>query len=229
MSIKSRAPILLNGPTGAGKSQLARRIYELKHQRGQLSGPLIEVNCATLRGDNAMSALFGHVKGAFTGAANARSGLLREADKGLLFLDEIAELGLDEQAMLFAGRGRKTFIPFGSDKAVHSNFQLIAGTHQDLFEQVRHGLFREDLLACINLWTYRLPSLKERIEDLEPNLEHELAKFTQAAGYKVSFNRAARSLYLQFANSPEALWRANFSRFKLQYYAHGHLGQRRAN
>ena len=75
---------------------------------------------------------------------------------------------------------------------------------------MRHGLFREDLLARINLWTYRLPSLKERIEDLEPNLEHELAKFTQAAGYKVSFNRAARSLYLQFANSPEALWRANF-------------------
>lgn len=210
VSIKSRAPILLNGPTGAGKSQLARRIYELKHQRGQLSGPLIEVNCATLRGDNAMSALFGHVKGAFTGAANARSGLLREADKGLLFLDEIAELGLDEQAMLLRAVEEKTFIPFGSDKAVHSNFQLIAGTHRDLFEQVRQGLFREDLLARINLWTYRLPSLKERIEDLEPNLEHELAKFTQAAGYKVSFNRAARSLYLQFANSPEALWRANF-------------------
>ncbi|MCE3254111.1 MAG: transcriptional regulator [Cellvibrio sp.] len=210
VSIKSAAPILLNGPTGAGKSQLAKRIYELKKQRSKLSGKLVEVNCATLRGDNAMSALFGHVKGAFTGALNARTGLLREADKGLLFLDEIGELGLDEQAMLLRAIEEKIFIPFGGDQPVSSEFQLIAGTHRNLFELVRQGLFREDLLARINLWTYELPSLKNRIEDLEPNIEHELQNFTRKAGYKVSFNKAAKNNYLNFANSPQALWRANF-------------------
>lgn len=210
VSIKSKAPILLNGPTGAGKSQLAKRIYELKKQRGQLTGKLVEVNCATLRGDNAMSALFGHVKGAFTGALNARTGLLREADKGLLFLDEIGELGLDEQAMLLRAIEEKIFTPFGSDQTVGSDFQLIAGTHRDLFDLVQKGLFREDLLARINLWTYELPSLRYRIEDIEPNIEHELKKFTQQAGYKVSFNKAAKESYLQFAYSPHAIWRANF-------------------
>jgi transcriptional regulatory protein RtcR len=210
VSIKSAAPMLLTGPTGAGKSRLARRIYELKKQRGQLTGRLVEVNCATLRGDNAMSALFGHVKGAFTGAQSSRTGLLREADKGLLFLDEIGELGLDEQAMLLRAIEDKMFMPLGGDRETGSDFQLIAGTNRNLYEQVRIGRFREDLLARINLWTYELPSLKQRIEDFEPNLEHELQQFTAKAGYKVSFNKAAKAQYLAFAYSPEALWRANF-------------------
>jgi len=210
VAVRSKAPILLQGPTGAGKSQLAKRIYQLKKHRGQLNGPLVEVNCATLRGDNAMSALFGHVKGAFTGANQLRLGLLREADQGLLFLDEIAELGLDEQAMLLRAIEEKQFMPLGGDKLVSSEFQLIAGSHQDLFALVQAGLFREDLLARINLWTYQLPSLRERLEDLEPNLTHELEKFSREAGHKVDFNRAARLQYLQFAHTPEALWRANF-------------------
>ena len=96
VAVQSRDPVLLMGPTGAGKSQLARRIYELKKARHQITGAFVEVNCATLRGDAAMSALFGHVKGAFTGALKDRAGLLRAADGGLLFLDEVGELGLDE-------------------------------------------------------------------------------------------------------------------------------------
>jgi transcriptional regulatory protein RtcR len=210
VSIKSTAPMLLTGPTGAGKSRLAKRIYELKKQRGQVTGKLVEVNCATLRGDNAMSALFGHVKGAFTGAMSPRLGLLREANKGLLFLDEIGELGLDEQAMLLRAIEDKVFMPLGGDSEVSSDFQLIAGTNRDLFAQVRLGAFREDLLARINLWTYFVPPLTQRMEDLEPNIEHELQQFTIKAGYKVSFNKAAREQYLQFARSPQALWRANF-------------------
>jgi transcriptional regulatory protein RtcR len=93
---------------------------------------------------------------------------------------------------------------------VGSNFQLTAGTNRDWFEQVRAGLFREDLLARINLWTYELPSLRNRLEDLEPNIEHELQQFTIKAGHKVSFNKAAREDYLAFARSAQALWRANF-------------------
>ena len=132
VAVRSRAPMLLVGPTGAGKSFLARRIYELKRSRHQLDGRFVEVNCATLRGDGAMSALFGHVKGAFTGAQNAREGLLRAADGGMLFLDEIGELGADEQAMLLKAIEEKRFFPLGSDREVESDFQLIAGTHRDL-------------------------------------------------------------------------------------------------
>jgi transcriptional regulatory protein RtcR len=193
-----------------GKSRLARRIYALKKQRGQIQGRLVEVNCATLRGDHAMSALFGHSRGAFTGAVTARTGLLREADQGLLFLDEIGELGLDEQAMLLRAIEEKIFMPFGSDRETHSDFQLIAGTNRDLVKQVQKGLFREDLLARINVWCYQLPDLRDRLEDLAPNIEHELEVFTHKAGYKVSFNKAAKAQYLQFSHSEQAIWKANF-------------------
>ena len=141
VAIKSRAPILLNGPTGAGKSFLARRIFELKQARHQFSGAFVEVNCATLRGDTAMSTLFGHVKGAFTGARESREGLLRSANGGMLFLDEIGELGADEQAMLLKAIEEKTFYPFGSDSQVSSDFQLIAGTVRDLRQLVAEGNF----------------------------------------------------------------------------------------
>jgi transcriptional regulatory protein RtcR len=210
VAIKSSAPILLTGPTGAGKTRLAKRVFALKKQRGQITGKLVEVNCATLRGDNAMSTLFGHVKGAFTGAMNNRAGLLREADQGLLFLDEIGELGLDEQAMLLRAIEDKLFTPLGSDKEVTSNFQMIAGTNQLLQLQVKDGKFREDLLARINLWTYELPSLKTRIEDLEPNIQYELQKITRILGHKVSFSQSALAQYLAFGHSNKALWCANF-------------------
>ncbi len=210
VSIRSQEAILLTGPTGAGKSQLAKRIYQLKKQRGQFSGDFIVVNCATLRGDNAMSALFGHIKGSYTGATSHRCGLLKSADGGLLFLDEIGELGLDEQAMLLRAIEEKTFLPFGSDKESSSNFQLIAGTNKNFHQLVKQGLFREDLLARINLWTYQLPSLKERIEDLEPNIYFELESYSQKTGSLLRFNKQAKEKYIQFASSDEALWSANF-------------------
>lgn len=210
VAIRSRAPILMIGPTGAGKSFLAHRIYELKLSRHQISGRFVEINCATLRGDSAMSTLFGHVKGAFTGAQTDRPGLLRSADNGMLFLDEIGELGLDEQAMLLKAIEEKRFFPFGSDKEVSSHFQLIAGTHRDLRKQVSEGLFREDLYARINLWTYKLPGLAQRSEDIEPNLDYELARFAREQGEQSRFNTESRRKYLSFATSSDALWSGNF-------------------
>ena len=210
VAIRSKAPILLTGPTGAGKSQLARRIFELKKQRRQVTGHFAEINCATLRGDAAMSALFGHVRGAFTGAAGDRPGLLRAADKGVLFLDEIGELGMDEQAMLLRAIEEKRFLPVGSDREVTSDFQLLAGTNRDLQREVEKGDFREDLLARINLWTFRLPSLRERPEDIPPNLAYELEQYARKNGRMVTFNKEAYEAYLRFAQGPEGSWRANF-------------------
>jgi transcriptional regulatory protein RtcR len=210
VAVRSKAPILLTGPTGAGKSQLAQQIYQLKKERRQVQGPFVEVNCATLRGDAAMSALFGHVKGAFTGAVQDRPGLLRKADGGVLFLDEIGELGGDEQAMLLRAVEDKRFLPMGADREVGSDFQLIAGTNRVLSRQVQAGRFREDLLARIDLWTFRLPSLPERREDLAPNLDYELDRYARQSGTRVSFNKEARERFLRFATSPDAVWTRNF-------------------
>jgi transcriptional regulatory protein RtcR len=213
VAVASRAPILLMGPTGAGKSELARRIFELKKARRQVLGELTSVNCATLRGDAAMSTLFGHVKGAFTGAQSDRAGLLRKAHGGVLFLDEIGELGLDEQAMLLRAVEEKTFLPMGSDREVKSDFQLLAGTNKDLGEQAARGAFREDLLARINLWTFRMPGLRERVEDIEPNLEVELEEASRALGARITFSREARERFVGFARSKEAVWTGNFRDF----------------
>lgn len=210
VALRSTDPILLTGPTGAGKSFLAKRIFQLRQSRHQVAGKLVAVNCATLRGDNAMSTLFGHVKGAFTGALTARSGLLREADGGVLFLDEIAELGLDEQAMLLKAIEEKTFFPFGSDKEVHSDFQLIAGTHRDMQQWVAEGRFREDLYARINMWSFALPGLAQRREDIAPNVEYELHRFSSSKQMQIRFDKEARACYLAFACSPQAQWRGNF-------------------
>ena len=210
VAVRSRDPVLLMGPTGAGKSRLAKRIYELKKSRHQIKGSFVEVNCATLRGENAMSTLFGHIKGAFTGAHRARPGLLLTASEGVLFLDEIGTLGVDEQAMLLRALEEKSFLPLGADKEAHSDFQLIAGTNCDLQQRVEEHTFREDLLSRINLWTFHLPGLRQRAEDIEPNLQYELDQFAQRVGAQVTFNKEARERFLQFAISSEAKWNGNF-------------------
>ena len=108
-----------------------------------------------------------------------RAGLLATANKGVLFLDEIGELGLDEQAMILRAIEEKRFLPVGSDKESESDFQLLAGTNRDLSQEVANGNFRADLLARLNLWTFHLPGLKDRREDIEPNIDYELRKFTE--------------------------------------------------
>ena len=210
VALRSRAPILLQGPTGAGKSLLARRLFDLRRLRGGLAGKFVEVNCATLRGDTAASALFGHTRGAFTGATADRPGLLREAHGGLLFLDEIGELGADEQAMLLRALEDKTFLPVGADKPSTSDFLLVAGTNRDLRAEVAAGRFRDDLLARIQLWSFDLPALADRREDIEPNLDFELARQAETEGRQASFNKEAREKFLHFALAADTPWRGNF-------------------
>jgi transcriptional regulatory protein RtcR len=128
----------------------------------------------------------------------------------MLFLDEIGELGLDEQAMILRAIEDKCFLPVGADKESSSEFQLIAGTNRDLGEAVAGGAFRDDLYARLNLWTFTLPGLADRREDIAPNLDYELDRFAEREGERASFNKEARQRYLAFATAPDARWPGNF-------------------
>ena len=210
VAVRSSAPILLTGPTGAGKSQLAEQIYLLKKQSGKVKGAFVAVNCATLGGDLAKSALFGHKKGAYSGAGADHDGFLKEADGGIVFLDEIGELPLEAQAMLLKAIEEKSFRPLGAAKDEHSDFQLICGTNRDLALDVADKRFRADLLSRINLWSFSLPGLAERREDIEPNLEYELARFSEKSGKHISFSKEARKRFMDFALAPSNSWPGNF-------------------
>lgn len=210
VSVRSSDPILLTGPTGAGKSQLARQIYLLKRQSGKVKGKFVAVNCATLGGDLAKSALFGHKKGSFSGAGAEHAGFLKEADGGIIFLDEIGELPLEAQALLLKAIEEKTYRPLGATADERSDFQLICGTNRNLMDDVAGGKFRRDLLSRIDLWSFRLPGLADRREDIEPNLEYELVRFCQKTGKHVSFNKEARERFLAFAFDRANLWPGNF-------------------
>lgn len=210
VALHSSAPVLLLGPTGSGKSQLARRIYELRRRVGRIRGDFVSLNCATLEPASAHSTLFGHVKGAFTGAAGARKGLLKMADGGVLFLDEVGELAPDMQARLLKALEERSYLPLGSDTEVRSDFQLICATNRNLQEAVRSGAFRQDLLARIDLWSFELPGLAERKEDIAPNIDFELGRLREEMGLFVDFTPSARQRYQNFAVSPEATWPENF-------------------
>ena len=210
---KSDEPILLLGETGTGKTELAQRIYHLKLDRRRVKGRLVHVNCATLTGPDAQATLFGQRRGHTGQAGSERSGLLREADGGVLFLDEIDELGLNEQSVLLHAIETGRFYPLGSDYETSANFQIIAGANRDLRSLTAEGAFRPDLLARLNMWSFRLPPLRDRREDIEENLRFELARAERDLGIQVGFNTDARERYLRFAMDPSTPWPGNFRDF----------------
>jgi sigma-54 specific flagellar transcriptional regulator A len=170
--------VLIQGESGSGKELAARRIHELSARR---DAPFVPVNCGAIPRDLLESELFGHEKGAFTGAITARVGRFELADGGTLFLDEIGDMGLDMQVKLLRVLQERTFERVGSTEPRRVNVRILAATHRDLEARVDAGQFREDLYFRLNVFPVRVPPLRERIDDL-PALLADLIRRGQAAG-----------------------------------------------
>ncbi len=162
---RAEVPILVRGETGTGKELIARAVHALA-QRGGRRGPFMAVNCGALPDTLIESELFGHRKGAFSGADEDRPGLVRSADGGTLFLDEIGDLAPQSQAALLRVLQEREVTPVGGVRAVPVDIRLVAATHHDLDARVASGRFRADLYGRIAGWTLELPPLRERREDL---------------------------------------------------------------
>jgi NtrC-family two-component system response regulator AlgB len=174
----SDAAVLLRGESGTGKTVLARMIHQWSPRSGQ---PFVVVNCPTLSEELLASELFGHVRGAFTGAVRDQAGRVEAAEGGTLFLDEIGEISPSLQAKLLRIVEQKEFERLGENRTRRANVRVIAATNRDLEEQVRSGVFREDLLYRLSVIELRLPALRERAEDIPRLAEIFLAFYATAA------------------------------------------------
>jgi len=175
----TQASVLLLGETGTGKELVARTIHGYSERNGRR---FVAVNCSALAEGLLESELFGHVRGAFTGAAGSRPGLFREADRGTLFLDEIGDISPALQARLLRALQEHEIVPVGSETAVKVDVRIIAATHRDLAGLVRAGKFREDLYYRLNVVMLQLPPLRERKQDIPLLLDHFLRELTERHG-----------------------------------------------
>lgn len=157
------SPVLITGESGTGKELTARAIHRFSLRA---AGPFVAVNIASLNPTLAESELFGHVKGAFTGADSDRGGLIQQAKGGTLFLDEVAEIPLEIQVKLLRVLDQGEVVPVGSNQPVKTDFRLLSATHQDLLSQVNHGEFRHDLFYRLRAFEIKLPPLREHPEDI---------------------------------------------------------------
>ncbi|MDI1432274.1 sigma-54-dependent transcriptional regulator [Polyangium sorediatum] len=194
----SDAPVLLMGPTGAGKGLLARYLHA---ESGRTRGPFVTVNCAALPDPLLESELFGHAKGAFTGATTRRLGLFAEAEGGTMFLDEIGEMAPSLQAKLLDVLERRVVRPVGATKETPIDVRIVAATHRDLRRRVAEGLFREDLLYRLDVVPVHVPPLRERREDL-PELAAELLAKARARHPTSRVERLSRECLLSMLEYP---------------------------
>ncbi len=171
----SRAPILITGESGSGKEVVAQLIHEWSPR---CQGPLVAANCAGLPESLIESELFGHTKGAFTGASQSRQGFFRTADHGTLFLDEIGELPIHLQPKLLRALESGQITPVGSDVSIEIDTRLVAATNRDLTEAIRANRFREDLYYRINVVELLVPPLSRRRDDIMPLARHFAAEFS---------------------------------------------------
>jgi two-component system NtrC family response regulator len=179
----SEATVLVTGESGTGKEVLARLVHQHSPRR---DGPMVAVNCTAIPDNLIESELFGHVKGAFTGAISNRKGRFQTAAKGTLFLDEIGELKMDMQAKLLRAIQEREVEPVGSDRTEKIDVRIIAATNKDLSEEVASGNFREDLYYRLSVIPLHLPPLRERPEDIPALANHFLKKLGAPRGVKFS-------------------------------------------
>lgn len=168
--------VFIRGDSGTGKELIAKAIHLASERKEK---PFVAINCATLPETLLESKLFGHEKGAFTGAVRSTRGLFTQAHGGTIFLDEIGDMPLSIQAKLLRVLQERNFYPLGSERLVEVDVRLIVATNKDLEDLVKQGLFREDLFYRIHVIPISLPSLRERKEDIPPLTEHFLKKFSQ--------------------------------------------------
>ena len=192
--VESDVPILVLGESGTGKELIARAI----HQNGQRSkASFVAENCGAIPESLLESALFGHAKGAFTGAVRARAGLFDVADSGTLFLDEIAEMSPGMQTKLLRVLENGDIRPVGSERSHHVNVRVIGATHRDLDEMVRTGEFRQDLFYRLNVVTLAIPSLKERASDIPALARHFLKQYSE--GHNIMLSAQALALLSSYS------------------------------
>jgi len=165
--------VLLAGESGTGKELAARAIHRYSRRA---DGPFVAVNVAALSPSLAESELFGHERGAFTGAERSRTGLLAQADGGTLFLDEVADIPLAIQVKLLRALDSAEVVPVGGTKPITTNFRVISATHQDLLKKIADGTFRHDLYFRLSAFHIELPPLRERLEDIPDLVQHFVAR-----------------------------------------------------
>jgi DNA-binding NtrC family response regulator len=184
------ATVLITGETGTGKELVARTLHD---SSARSAGSFIAVNCAAIPRDLLESELFGHVKGAFTGAIGSRTGAFQQANRGTLFLDEIGDMGVDMQAKLLRALEERTVTPVGGNRAEPLDLRFVAATHRDLVNMVRESKFREDLYYRLNVVPIRVPPLRERTGDIQPLAEYFLTRAT-STGPKTLSEEAVKRL-----------------------------------
>ncbi len=179
---QSNIPILIEGESGVGKEMIARAIQGESERAGR---PFVAVNCGAIPENLVESILFGHEKGAFTGATSRHSGKFQEADGGTLFLDEVAELPLDMQVKLLRAIQEGEIDPVGSRKPVKVNIRLISATNRNMIEMVKASQFREDLYYRLNVFPIMVPPLRDRKDDIPALVEHFITRLSAEEGRKV--------------------------------------------